>query len=194
MCPAHTLLFQNPVLALHRAANMPKISYVYIWIIHCRARCRKASKFSSSYLPSAFILRSELYVFNAFSSKLFTQISLRIKTGVYIQFLIHWLKLHTKMSAWLWLEAGKLCCMKSHHWEKTLTPFILLADTSLSLSTETKPPLTRSSFCWFPAGFSMVPGSGEGWITVQRTKSSVFSALCEAPSQVLKAIFRSSLP
>lgn len=81
MCPAHTSLLQNPVLALHRAANMPKISYVYIWIIHCRAHCRKASKFSSSYLPSAFIFRSELYVFNMFSSKLFTQISLRIKTG-----------------------------------------------------------------------------------------------------------------
>ena len=82
MCPAHTLLLQNPVLTLHRSANMPKISCVYIiWIIHCRAHCRKPSKFSSSHLTSAFIFSSELYIFNMFSSKLFTQISLTIKTG-----------------------------------------------------------------------------------------------------------------
>lgn len=122
----HTLLLQNPVLTLHRAANMPKIPYVHIiWIIHCRAHCRKPSKFSSAYLTSAFIFSSELYIFNMFSSKFFTQISLTIKTGSLYNILLFWLKLHTKMSVWLWIEAGKLCCMKSYHWEKILSLFIL---------------------------------------------------------------------
>lgn len=60
--------------------------------------------------------------------------------------------------------------------------------------TETKPPLTGSLLCWFPAVFFVVPNSCKDWITVQYTKRSLFSVLCEACYQVLKVIFRSSLP
>lgn len=178
MCPAHTSLLQNPVLALHRAANMPKISYIYIFELSIAKHT--AGRLVNS-VPLTCHLHSYLGVNYMFSSKLFTQISLRIKTGgVYIQFLIYWLKLHTKVSAWLWIEAGKLCCMKSHHWEKTPVLFILHTDISSPLPTETKPPLTSSLLCWFPAGFLVVPSSGKGWITAQHTKSSLFSTLCES--------------
>lgn len=62
------------------------------------------------------------------------------------------------------------------------------------LPTEPKLPLTVSLLSWFPAVFFIMPNSCKDSITVQYTKSSLFSALCDACYQVLKIIFRSSFP
>lgn len=75
------MLLQNPVVTLHRAANMPKISYILFKLPIAEHIAGNLVNLVVLYLAPTFIFSSELYIFNMFSSQLFTQISLAIKTG-----------------------------------------------------------------------------------------------------------------